>query len=441
MKLFKPLLLSSIFLSACTTLQNATPDGLFVPNYSQPAADLKNELILLNIARAANFQPMHFVRITGITNSSTVNATAGFGASIPERGLSFSDTVNATGQLASAVENVSSSARTFTPSIGGGVTFNPVINYEILDSKEFYNGILTPLSDERYAYFYNQGWHEDMLEMLLIEKMTLNIPGYEPKPIHNDPNDSGEISEFRKFVACLRTSPGTKTTSKANFSYDVKKEGFSTKDIKQISEVLDKTGWSVLEKEKQFVRTTGGGVGVSVNYENCTKYLTTIGASTVTPKDGSTVNQYLAIANESGAERSSKEEDDKEESKKPKIEIIFRSTHGVIYYMGECVREARRKSKNQNPIYPCFYDDGAKKKYISYIQDDSHNPFPPNALLATKLNDRQYYIPKNVENKMGNQPAGKDRTFAAISFIDQLLSLQQEESDSPTPTTIIGLSP
>ena len=428
-------------LSACSTLQNAVPDQLFVPNYSQPAADLKNELILLNIARSANYQPMHFIRITGITNSSTVSATAGLGASLPQRGRSFTDTFDNQGNLSGVQTVVGSSAATYTPTLGGAFAFNPVINYEILDSKEFYNGILAPLSDENFSYFYSQGWNENMLEMLLIEKVTLNIPGYEIKKLDNDPNNETNIGEFRMFSSCLKTSPGKKESSESKFTYEAKPKGFSIKELNQVSDILDKTGWSVNEKDRQFVRKTGGGAGVSVNFEECKKHLSKISSKTNDSK-----NQKKAVlANEEKKEQ------------EPSVEIVFRSTQGVIYYMGECLREVTDKQSGTKP-YPCFYDKTnvgtgtngeISRKYISYIQEHSNGFFPNSSILQTELNGKKYFIPNAIKEDCTENPklektkskcTAENRTFSSISFIDQLLSLQQEESNSPTPTTVIGLN-
>ena len=116
---------------------------------------------------------MHFTRITKITNSSTLLGESSFGASDPNRGSSFQNTFDQSGDLSAVVETVGSSASTLTPSVRGSFSINPIVEYQIQDSKEFYNGIHTQVNDELIAHYLYQGWPSKHLAMLLIEKITI----------------------------------------------------------------------------------------------------------------------------------------------------------------------------------------------------------------------------------------------------------------------------
>ena len=93
-----------------------------VIEYDKATADILSKLILLNIARAHQHQPMHF---TGVSNiAATFNFQFNAGA-----------TPAVTGEIGSLM----------TPVFGGTISENPTISIVPIEGEEFTRRMLTPI--------------------------------------------------------------------------------------------------------------------------------------------------------------------------------------------------------------------------------------------------------------------------------------------------------
>ncbi len=124
-----------------------------------------NQVILLNILLAKDRAPLHFSELADIHGSLSVSVTSAtalpFGPVSQPPGLQ---------------------AGTETP--GFTITSAPTFDINSLDTEDFINGIMTPISPETAAFFLNEGLDPRMVLMLLAQgilvpnqdEMFLNAP-------------------------------------------------------------------------------------------------------------------------------------------------------------------------------------------------------------------------------------------------------------------------
>jgi len=133
-------------LAGCTSLK--TPMTRFALDYNRMIADARNGMILLNIARAANREPMHFSALSSVEGTLSRSAEAGSSADFQSGPNAYGASVN----------------------FSGG--YQPTFTVVPLNTSDFVNGILAPVSPDAIKLFLSQGWRQEMLAPLLIEKIV-----------------------------------------------------------------------------------------------------------------------------------------------------------------------------------------------------------------------------------------------------------------------------
>lgn len=144
-KFRRALIVSAVFsLSACTTIEAATKQAV---RYNSAFTNARNEILLLNILRAQNGEPLQF---------STISTVQG-----PMRGnIEVSNTLD-------WIFHGADEVRKLTPD--GGFTFrDPTITITPLESKEFREGMMKPVSVEYLNQLVDQEWPVDLVEDMLI---------------------------------------------------------------------------------------------------------------------------------------------------------------------------------------------------------------------------------------------------------------------------------
>lgn len=150
-----------------------------VIEYDKTTTDILSKLILLNIARAHQHQPMHF---TGVSNiAATFNFQFNAGA-----------TPAFTGENGSLL----------TPVFGGTVSENPTISIVPIEGEEFTRRLLTPFQENKLTMLLRQGVDLDLLLRLLAGELRLNV-GKQSVSYLNKPNDKHGYSLFRQVVLHL----------------------------------------------------------------------------------------------------------------------------------------------------------------------------------------------------------------------------------------------
>jgi hypothetical protein len=120
--------------------------------YNVEAEQAQQQALLLNIVRASMGRPMQFTSVQTITGTASVMASGGL-LTIPF-GPHIAGTPN-TGSL--------------TGSVSGGPTFT----VPVLDTQEFYQGILSPIPGQILDLYLNSGYPRELIFSLFVERIVM----------------------------------------------------------------------------------------------------------------------------------------------------------------------------------------------------------------------------------------------------------------------------
>jgi hypothetical protein len=154
-----------------------------VLGYDEVTKTLDEKLLLLNIARVSNQEPVHF--------TSTSNIAATF---------------NWTGTLGASGEVTESKGTNFLNlNIGGSASENPTFSISPISGKEFTERVATPFQDTIFEFLVFQGGRIDQVMRLMVAGIEVQTPdGRFVRFIENDPRRPQEYEEFRRIAAHLQ---------------------------------------------------------------------------------------------------------------------------------------------------------------------------------------------------------------------------------------------
>ena len=141
-------------LSGCAAVDAFAPAAI---DYNLQAEQVRDQTILLNVIRAAYRKPMQFSDFTTVTGLTTASVTAGF--SLPFAAIPGSLT------------------RTFTALPSGSLTGGPNFTVSILNTKEFYSGIMQPIPMQTVTLYLREGLPKEMLLTLLLSDIEFKLNG------------------------------------------------------------------------------------------------------------------------------------------------------------------------------------------------------------------------------------------------------------------------
>lgn len=173
--------------------------------YNLQAEKTQQQNLLLNIIRASLRRPMQFTGLTSITGTASASGsvTGGytnahqtpyinlFGITPPNNSTIIARTVTGTGSG--------------TASMSGGPTFT----VPVLDTQEFYRGILTPVSHQIIDYYVQQGYPPEILFDLFVSKVEMIVtdgPGCARFTFRNDVRNEVRFAQFQALADYLITS-------------------------------------------------------------------------------------------------------------------------------------------------------------------------------------------------------------------------------------------
>jgi hypothetical protein len=123
--------------------------------FNVQVADAQNKTLLLNIVRAANRFPMHFTELSTLsgTGTTTIGGTVTIPVGILNGGMG-------TGSVAPTAS----------------VTETPTFNIAVLETQEFYKGMLAPISTDELSTYLQEGLEPELVLSLGIGELL-----YQPK--------------------------------------------------------------------------------------------------------------------------------------------------------------------------------------------------------------------------------------------------------------------
>lgn len=135
-------------------VNKAIPASAIADNLAVEKA--QNEMLLLNVLRGKDHNPMVVTGISKITGS--IKAEATLGATIP---------------VGSFRGDGSRSASNYVASPGATYNWNPSFDVNVFDTSEFMHGFLTPVSVDVLAYYWNLGFYPEVLLNLMVLKVDV----------------------------------------------------------------------------------------------------------------------------------------------------------------------------------------------------------------------------------------------------------------------------
>ena len=155
-----------------------------VLGYDEVTKALDEKLLLLNIARVANQEPVHF------TSTSSIAAT-----------FNWTATLGASGEVTESGKGTNF----LNLNIGGSASENPTFSISPISGKEFTERVATPFADTIFEFLVFQGGKINQAMRLMSAGIEVQKPdGRFVRFIENDPRRPNEYEEFRRIAAHLQ---------------------------------------------------------------------------------------------------------------------------------------------------------------------------------------------------------------------------------------------
>ena len=352
--------------------------------YNIQAEAIKNQNILNNIIRSAYRKPLQFTDLSTITGQVSVTGTAAF--TVPFGGPR--------------------SGFLFSPSVTESDT--PNFTVAVLNTQEFYKGILGPISPQLISYYISQGFPPNVLFTLLISEIEKrNAP-----PVYNIPES---YDAFIKELEVLIDHGLTVQPIEEDIflgpplsARDVQRMDIAKLDAQQITIAREGNHYQ-LKKH-------------NVVYRFCFK--PTASDPTDTCKPIETLSGERAPDNTVKLGRYAVSFGGQE------IGIHVRSVEGVIYYLGEWAREEVEViAGNTNPP-PQIADKhercgkGIKTDTLFQLGQGLGQDLS----ISTSYQGKDYHIMVD--------PKGCDRSSQVLEVVLELLALNNSAKDLPAPSVI-----
>ena len=179
-------------LGACAMIDTVDPR---YDSVNRSTAKARNESILLNIVRASHSVPLNFVAFTRVSGSTSVGANAG----LPTFGLGqfFPPGLNILPSPPSPREFALSNS-----TLGGTTHAGNNFDIGVLETQDFYNGLLKPVDLPTVNFFIRQGYSRELLFWLFAESVRETALGQTIEFL-NDPNPGLSCQTTRGIERCF----------------------------------------------------------------------------------------------------------------------------------------------------------------------------------------------------------------------------------------------
>jgi hypothetical protein len=140
-------------------------------DFNVEAEQAQQQALLLNIVRASLRRPMQFTSLSTITGNASVSGNVNGGYTNAHQTPDFDRSGGGAVVAATnaALARVVTGAGTAGGSISGGSTFT----VPVLDTQEFYQGILTPIPLQAFDFYVQQGYPPELLFDLFVSKVVI----------------------------------------------------------------------------------------------------------------------------------------------------------------------------------------------------------------------------------------------------------------------------
>jgi len=176
---------AAAILAACALVDNVEPR---YENVNHAAANARNEGILLNIVRASKHIPLNFIAFSKVTGTTQVGVNAG----LPRFGLGPGPLVYDVNRQAVFTNSV----------LSGSASAKNDFDITLLETKDFYHGLLGPVDLPTLNFFVRQGYTRELLFWLFTESVRETVAG-RTFEYRNDPDPAIACETVRGAQRCF----------------------------------------------------------------------------------------------------------------------------------------------------------------------------------------------------------------------------------------------
>ncbi|QDZ08372.1 hypothetical protein FPZ24_13540 [Sphingomonas panacisoli] len=378
----------------------------FSVDYNRVVADTRDRMILLNVVRSAYREPTYYTAFTQIEGSLSMSGSVG------------ADAANLIGPGPASV----------TPTVSGSFANAPTFAIIPLNSDEFSKGMLAPIGPDTIRLFLSQGWRPKMLAPLVVQKVECLYQDQVIGEVRNEPGGytpGVTAASFEKIV--FYTGPLAKgdvytATVPGKDAMKLLAGGALDKfDITETASPIDPTLTTVTMTAK-----ADQNLDARLPQEfasTCRTFLTKPNRETSSFKG--LVESTAEAVSVSGLITAGGDRRPDAPRNELSMNIVFRSTDGIVYYLGERLR-ATMEGK-----IPDTDTDG---DVLFRVGRD----VPGAAAVAIDHRGSRWSI---YASDIGDREAGSgaivDRSLQVIALLNQLISAQTSTKEfSRAPATV-----
>jgi hypothetical protein len=160
-------------LFGCTVIDHYSGRAI---QYNLEAEQAQEQALLLNIVRASLRRPMQFTSLQSVTGSGNVSGSIQGGGVATKQSPYISNFPLAQGGANALAQSTNAAiSRLATGNVTGNATMGGTATFivPVLDTQEFYQGILTPLTLQVVDYYIQQGFPPQLLFDLFVLKVEV----------------------------------------------------------------------------------------------------------------------------------------------------------------------------------------------------------------------------------------------------------------------------
>ena len=409
-----PIILLAASLSSCVIVDNFARRSV---DYNLQAENSKNENLLLNVVRAAYRKPLQFTELMTVTGQASASVTGVFT-------LPFA-------------ANRAAAPRVFSFSPGAAVSGGPNFTVAVLNTKEFYQGILTPIPMQIVALFFYEGFPKSVLLTLAALRFGYG-PGDGPMTeVYNDVSSTAKYMDFKRFTESLIDAglEAEKVTDTVVLGpplldadlRDVKHlQNLHSQGVEISRHLITDENPNLLAEELEGLKRKGHTYYYQLQTKK-TSYRFCFHPLKANPKvlDQSLAPQITREIGQTGQFQFVPEilcgasERDRKRKRAIVLEISPRSVEGIIYYLGEIVRRQLGLEGRD------LFEPTVKNDQILFKVTRTPAPGPS---ISTTYEGADYHV--SVD------PVGHDRSVQVMEFVTQLFALSNSAKDLPAPSFI-----
>lgn len=382
-------------LSGCAGIQ---PPERTVLRYNRAFAQSRNEMLLLNVLRAAAREPLQFSAMGTVSG----DMTGGAQIEIPFTNI------------------IAGGADSISPTLTINGEANPSITIVPLANKEFVSGILTPLGLDDIQLFLHSGWDAEFLLPLIVGgvicpgdgRVLLNSGEY-----IDETGGTQQSDAFRDFFYGAARQFAIAPSNRTNAS-------FTLDDEHMVDLLRQGAGEGRTISEVERIEGAGGRVRVTIESTGLAQVVGIEGAIVelcarlpANRRSGHDlriagnvdVPGAVAVTARATSIRSS-------EPPAQHGRIIFRSVASIIQFLGESHR-IRFRASTANRSGLTYYNRQHQLQQLFRILWENQ---PDRRAVEMRFQDVDFWIPA-IDLRADE---GTDRTLKTLSFLDEAIALQ-----------------